>query len=89
MDNLEYRYTIDDPETYTRPYTVLEELTREDSFVVWPDLCHENNKDLSAQLTAARADEAAALDYSAESAGARQKRLEEVKAEVAASGKNR
>ena len=88
-DHLEYRYTIDDPGTYTRPYTALQEFTREDSFVVAPGLCHENNKDLAQQLAAARADEAAALDFGAEYSGVRLQRLEEVKAELAKSNKNR
>ena len=88
-DHMEYRYTIDDPETYSRPYTVLQELTRNDNFVVAPGLCHENNKDTGAQLAAARADEAAALDYGAEFSRARVQRLEEVKAEVAAANKKR
>ena len=88
-DNMEYRYTIDDPETYTRPYTVFEELTRNDGFAVEPSLCHENNKDTGAQLAAARADEAAALDFGAEYSRVRLQRLEEVKAEVAAANKKR
>ena len=83
-DHLEYRYTVDDPQTYTRPYTVLQEFTRDDNHIQGPDLCHENNKDLSAQLAAARADEAAAQDFGAEYAAARAQRLEEVRAELTA-----
>ena len=88
-DRMEYRYTIDDPATYTRPYTVLLEFTREDSFVEEPSLCHENNKDTAAQLAAGRADEAASVDFGAEFSRVRLQRLEEVKAEVAAASKNR
>ena len=81
-DHLEYRYTVEDPQTYSRPYTSLEEFARDDAFVVAPGLCHENNKDTGAQLSAARADEAAATDFGAEYAGVRRQRLDEVKAEV-------
>ena len=88
-DNLEYRYTIEDPETYSRPYTGLQELARDDTHVPVPALCHENNKDLSMQLSAARADEAANADFGAESARLRQERLAEVKAEMAAKPKTR
>ena len=89
MDHMEYRYTIDDPATYTRPYTVLQEMTRKDNFAVAPELCHENNKDTAAQLAAARADEANATDVAYEYAVVRQQRLEEVRAAAAAADKNR
>ena len=88
-DRLEYRYTIDDPATYTQPYTVLKELTRNDSFAVAPDLCHENNKDLSVQLASARADEAANADFGAEFSGDRQSLLEELRVELAEVNKKR
>ena len=88
-DHLEYRYTIDDPAIYTRPYTVLQEFTREDSFAMAPGLCHENNKDIGPMLGSGRADEAAALDIGAEYSAVRLQRLEEVKAEWTKSNKNR
>jgi hypothetical protein len=82
-NRMERRYTIEDPEVYTRPYTVMDEFTLHDDFVVGPALCHENNKDTSAQLAAARNDEANALDVVAEYSIARQQRLREVKEELA------
>ena len=89
-DSLEYRYTIDDPETYTRPYTVFREFARDDGFALAPELCHEVNRDMGAILASARADEVAAVEFAAESAQKRRQRLEEVKAESAAvSNKNR
>ena len=88
-DNLDYRYTIDDRAVYAQPYTVRLEFTREDEFVEEPYLCHENNKDTAAQLAAARADEAAALDFGTEFSVVRLQRLEEVKADVAVAIKGR
>jgi hypothetical protein len=86
-DHLEYRYTVSDPETYSRPYTVREEYERDDSFVVVPEICHENNKDLGAQLAAGRADEANAQDAGLEFSLVRMQRLAETKAAVEAANK--
>ena len=80
-DTIEYRYTIDDPEVYTRPYTVLRELTRDDRYAMAPDQCHENNESMAAILAGARADEPWALGLAAERAREHQQRLEELKAE--------
>jgi hypothetical protein len=88
-DHLEYRYTIEDPETYTRPYTVLDEFERAVGLQISPDLCHENNKDLASQLATARADEAAALDYGIEGRKPRLQRLKEYKAEIGAANQPR
>ena len=89
-NTLEYRYTVEDPQVYTRPYTVLHELSRNDQFKVMPQLCQENNwRNMGGILAQARADEESALEFAAESARARQKRLEEVKAETAAWQKSR
>ena len=86
---LEYRYTIDDPQTYTRPYTVLRELTRDDRYVMLPSQCHEGNDGLSGILASARADEKGASETSALYVRERQKQLEELKAEWAARQKSR
>ena len=81
-DTLEYRYTVEDPEVYTRPYTVLRELTRErDSYTLLPTQCHENNDFMTQMLAGARADEPWAVGLAAERAGEHQQRLEELKAE--------
>ena len=83
-DTLEYRYTVEDPEVYTRPYTVLRELTRErDSYTLLPAQCHENNDFMTQMLAGARADEPWAVGLAAERAGEHQQRLEELKAEWA------
>jgi hypothetical protein len=88
-NHIENRYTIEDPEVYTRPYTVLADYELNNKFVWTPGLCHENNKDTSAQMAAARSDEANALDVVAEYVVVRQQRLEEVKAALAAAQKGR
>ena len=56
-DNLEYRTTIDDATVYTRSYTVLYVLGRNDDYKIAPDLCHENNRNMGNILASARADE--------------------------------
>jgi hypothetical protein len=81
-DTIQFSYTIEDPQIYARPYTVQLEITRDDGFQMSPWLCHENNGDLAGILSAARADEFAAIQFAAESARARQPRFEEVKKEV-------
>ena len=62
-NNLEYRYTIEDPGVYTRPYTVQVDMFREDAYPDLPELCHENNlRDFGGILTTARADEYQAIE---------------------------
>lgn len=81
-ETLEYRYTIVDPQTYTRPYTGVRELSRDDQYQLFsPSACHEGNDGLAGQLASARADEKTSLQKAAEYGKARQKRLEEMKAE--------
>jgi hypothetical protein len=88
-NNMEYRATIEDPAVYTRPYTLVREMTRDDSFKIAPELCHENNRDMGGILTNARSDEPAALEFAQEAVQKRQQRLAEEKAEWAALNKSR
>ena len=79
-NTLEYRYTVDDPGVYVRPYTVLHELTRDDDFKVSPELCQENNwRNIGGQLGSARADEKNALDFATDSSRKRLERMQELK----------
>jgi len=67
---IDYRVTIDDPATWTRPWTVAFPLTslqslhdaKEDDVVAVPQMfeyaCHEGNYGLPGQLRGARAEEA-------------------------------
>lgn len=79
-DMIEYSYTIDDPKTYVRPYTVLRPLTRERDDLLMPENgCHEGNYGIVGQLSAGRADEAYALRASQAEGEARQPQLQEMK----------
>jgi hypothetical protein len=60
-DNIiNYSATIDDPKTWTKPWTVAFPLRRDDGFTVYEYACHEGNYGLLDILSGARADEAAA-----------------------------
>jgi hypothetical protein len=83
-DTLEYRYTVDDPKIYLRPYTVLQTLSHDDNFKINPAMCQENNfRNLSGQLAQGRADQNLSGEYAADSARLRQERMEELKAQWA------
>ena len=61
-ETLEYRVTIEDPTTWTRPWTVVLELARQDDAanrIYKEPRCHEGNYGLPALLAGARADERA------------------------------
>ena len=59
---MEYQYTVDDPATFVKPYTVLRPMSKADnSFQLFEPACHEGNYGLPNSLSAARADEAWAM----------------------------
>ena len=63
---VEWAVTVDDPATWTRPWTFAMTLTKEDgSQRPFEYACHEGNYGLRNILSAARAEEAAALAGSA------------------------
>ncbi len=79
-DMIEYRYTIEDPKTYVRPYTVLRPLTKEPDDLLMPEnACHEGNYGIVGQLSAGRADEAYALKAAQAEAADRRPRLQEMR----------
>ena len=88
---LEYRYTIEDPETYTQPWTAVYELSWEDTpeMVDLPGWCHENNRGLSHFLAAGRAENEISIQYSDEAQRDRLIRLEQLKADWADTNKSR
>ena len=57
---LQWQVTIDDPETWTRPWTFTMPLTKDDSQPVFEYGCHEGNLGLEHILSAARAEDRAA-----------------------------
>jgi hypothetical protein len=59
-DLLIWRMTFDDPETWTRPWTIELPLRRNDSYGLYEYACHEGNYAMFNILSGARADEKAA-----------------------------
>jgi hypothetical protein len=59
-DVLNYEATIDDPQTYTRPWKLLLPLTVNPGYQVLPYECHEGNLAIANILSAARAEDRAA-----------------------------
>ena len=58
-DILEYRVTVDDPKTYTRPWTMALSLTSPRGYELLPYDCHEGNHGLPNILSAERAEDRA------------------------------
>jgi hypothetical protein len=58
-DVLDYRVTIDDPRTYTRPWTMALSLTSPRGYELLPYECHEGNHGLPNILSAERAEDRA------------------------------
>ena len=54
-ETLQYEATIDDPKTWTRPFTIAFPLTREPGYGMFEYACHEGNYGLRNILSAARA----------------------------------
>ena len=68
-NRIDYQFTVEDPKTYTRPYTVAIPMIRRDTSDPLNHLfeyaCHEGNYGMLNLLTGARADEELALKASA------------------------
>jgi hypothetical protein len=56
-DKLEWSFTVDDPSTFTRPWTFAMPLTRNDDEAVLEYACHEGNRAMANLLSGARAEE--------------------------------
>ena len=62
-DTIDYQFTVEDPETYTRPYTVAIPMDRSAPDVtLFEYACHEGNYGMVNLLHAGRSDEAQALE---------------------------
>jgi hypothetical protein len=59
-DTLKYEITVNDPETYTKPFTVAVEIRQEPGYELFEYGCHEGNRGMMNQLSGSRADERAA-----------------------------
>jgi hypothetical protein len=58
---LNYEATIDDPATFTRPWTVAFPWQADDNYVIYENACHEGNDSLTNILSGARAQERATV----------------------------
>jgi hypothetical protein len=58
-DVLQYQFTVDDPVTYVRPFTMSFPLTPLDGGVILPYECHEGNQAVRNSLSAERAEDRA------------------------------
>ncbi len=56
-NTLNYQATIDDPKTWTQPWTILIPLKRDDKYQLFEYACHEGNIAMGDILSGARADE--------------------------------
>ena len=71
-ETIDYRFTVEDPGTYTRPYTVAIPFRwRENQAPIYEYACHEGNYGMVNLLTGGRADEQLARDASALVSGQR------------------
>jgi hypothetical protein len=61
-DTLRYQFTVNDPETYTRPWTAAFDLDSKQGYEIYEYACHEGNLGLANMLSAARAEERAAAE---------------------------
>jgi len=61
-DVLEWRVTVDDPQMYTRPWTLELPLTRNPQYDLYEYACHEGNYSVANSLRGARVKEKAAKD---------------------------
>ena len=57
-NTIHYQVTIDDPKTYTRPWTLAIPLERDDQYQIFEYACHEGNHSVENMLRAARVAEA-------------------------------
>jgi hypothetical protein len=61
-DTINYEVTIEDPNVYTRPWTVAIPLSRDDSYQMFEYACHEGNRAIENTLSMARAAERRAAE---------------------------
>lgn len=62
-DTLSYEATIDDPQTWVRPWTIQLPMSTQPGYRVFPFECHEGNHALRNMLSAARAEEQMLEEY--------------------------
>lgn len=78
-DQIEYGLTIDDPNVYVEPYTVLRPMKLENDFLMLQSGCHEGNYGMPFILSAGRADEDYAMRAALEAAELRESEIAALK----------
>lgn len=63
-DTVRYEFTVDDPQTFSRPWTARFDLDAKSGYEIYEYACHEGNYGLANMLSAARAEERAATEKS-------------------------
>jgi hypothetical protein len=86
-DSIDYRYTVDDPSVYTRPYTVQYDLRLDNNFMISPVPCREGIDDLGTTLYGWRLDEDQAMQNADETRAARKPVFARIKARAEAAAK--
>ena len=81
-DTMEFRYTVDDPGVYVRPYTALHEFNLDNSWKTSFQLCHEGHDDMPGALAAGRNDELTSIDNNADGRIIRESRLKAMREEA-------
>ncbi len=61
-DAIDYRFTVEDPQTYTRPYTVAIPMRKSEESKIYEYACHEGNYGMINLLRAGRANEQGAVE---------------------------
>ena len=56
-DTMQYEVTVNDPKTWTKPWTASFPLRREPGYKIFEYACHEGNHAMSNVLSASRADD--------------------------------
>lgn len=88
-NDIDYRYTVEDPSVYARPYTVQFDLQRDDNFRISPVPCREGIDDLGTTLYGWRLDEDQAFQNADETRAARRPHFELMKKRAEAATKGR
>src|SRR5262249_27711160 len=56
-DVIDYRFTVEDPTLYTKPWTVVRPMQRLGDYQIYEYACHEDNYEMNHILLNARAEE--------------------------------
>ena len=80
-ETLEYRYTVDDPGVYVRPYTARHDFELDNEWKTSYNLCHEGHDDMPSALGSGRYDELTSVDNNTDGRLLRAPRLRDIRAE--------